>query len=84
MWMSPPVPSGRLDSWKEVAEYLHRSVRTVARWERFEHLPVHRLAHDRRGSVYAYRGELDRWLRGRTRGPHGLTTWLRRLAGLLR
>jgi hypothetical protein len=34
----------RLDSWKEIAAYLGRSIRTVQRWEREEGLPVHRLA----------------------------------------
>ncbi|HZT30533.1 MAG TPA: tetratricopeptide repeat protein [Bryobacteraceae bacterium] len=53
--------SGRLDSWKEIAAYLKRGARTVQRWEREEHLPVHRLQHERLGSVYAYRSELDAW-----------------------
>jgi tetratricopeptide (TPR) repeat protein len=52
---------GRLDSWKEIAAFLGRSERTVRRWEKREHLPVHRLAHEKRGSVYAYRSELDLW-----------------------
>jgi adenylate cyclase len=51
----------RLDSWKEIAAYLKRGARTVQRWEREEGLPVHRLRHDRLGSVYAYRPELDAW-----------------------
>lgn len=52
---------GRLDSWKEIAAYLRRDVTTVRRWEKREGLPVHRHAHDRRDSVYAYRSEVDRW-----------------------
>jgi len=56
---------GRLDSWKEIAAYLKRDVTTVRRWEKRENLPVHRHAHDRRDSVYAYSAELDAWLRGR-------------------
>ena len=32
----------RLDSWKEIAAYLGRDVRTVQRWERREGLPIHR------------------------------------------
>jgi Tol biopolymer transport system component len=62
-----PTPSatrsleGRLDSWKEIAAYLGRGVRTVQRWEREEGLPVHRLAHDRRGTIYARREELSEW-----------------------
>ena len=35
----------RLDSWKEIASYLGRGIRTVQRWEREEGLPVHRLDH---------------------------------------
>jgi hypothetical protein len=51
----------RLDSWKEIAAYLKRGARTVQRWEREEGLPVHRLAHEKQGSVYAYSAELDAW-----------------------
>jgi TolB-like protein/Flp pilus assembly protein TadD len=54
-------PNDRLDSWKEIAAYLGRSERTVRRWEEREALPVHRLAHEKRGSIYAYRSELDSW-----------------------
>jgi tetratricopeptide (TPR) repeat protein len=57
-----PLPApDRLDSWKEIAAYLNRSERTVRRWEATEDLPVHRLQHDKRGSVYAYARELDAW-----------------------
>ena len=57
-----PLPApDRLDSWKEIAAYLNRSERTVRRWETTEELPVHRLQHDKRGSVYAYTRELDAW-----------------------
>jgi TolB-like protein/cytochrome c-type biogenesis protein CcmH/NrfG len=55
----------RLDSWKEIAAYLHRTARTVQRWERDQGLPVHRLQHKTRGSVYAYKQELDAWWNGR-------------------
>jgi hypothetical protein len=58
--MSPKEPV-RLNSWKEIASHLGRSVRSVQRWEREEGLPIHRLAHEKRGSVYAYRHELDSW-----------------------
>jgi Tol biopolymer transport system component len=60
-----PASGDRLDSWKEIATYLNRGVRTVVRWEREEGLPVHRLVHDTRGSVYAYRSELDAWWKSR-------------------
>jgi len=62
---SPSSPSERLDSWKEIAGYLRRDVTTVQRWEKREGMPVHRHLHDRMGSVYAFRSELDAWARSR-------------------
>ena len=59
----------RLDSWKEIAAYLNRDVTTVQRWEKREGMPVHRHLHDRMGSVYASRAELDAWTRGRNPRP---------------
>jgi TolB-like protein/lipopolysaccharide biosynthesis regulator YciM len=53
--------SHRLESWKEIAAYLGRNVRTVQRWERREGLPVHRLQHNKLGSVFAHTAELDAW-----------------------
>lgn len=50
----------RLDSWKEIAAYLRRGVRTAQRWERVAGLPVRRVASER-GAVYAFRSELDAW-----------------------
>jgi TolB-like protein len=55
----------RLDSWKEIASYLNRGVRTVRRWETEEGLPVHRHVHRTLGSVYAYRSEIDTWRQAR-------------------
>jgi Tol biopolymer transport system component len=65
--MSSGPLDDRLDSWKEIATYLGRGVRTVQRWEREEGLPVHRLAHEKRGNVYARREELAAWWEGRRR-----------------
>ena len=55
----------RLDSWKEIAAYLGRGIRTVQRWEREEGLPIHRLVHEKRGSIYARRQELAAWWESR-------------------
>src|SRR5215813_3534998 len=55
----------RLNSWKEIAVYLKRDVTTVQRWEKRERMPVHRHLHDKIGSVYASRAELDAWARSR-------------------
>jgi len=51
----------RLNSWKEIAAYLQKDVRTVQRWEKNEGLPVHRKPHTKLPSVYAYESELDEW-----------------------
>src|ERR1700679_3212377 len=60
---SPDLPHGpnvgRLESWKKIAVYLKRDVTTVQRWEKREGMPVHRHVHDRMGSVYTFRADLD-------------------------
>ena len=55
-----------LESWKEIAVYVGRSVRTVQLWEKEEAFPVHRHQHDKQGTVFAYRDEIDRWRESRT------------------
>src|ERR1700688_1663126 len=55
----------RLDSWKKIASYLKRDVSTVQRWERREAMPVHRHLHDKQGSVFGFRSELDAWWESR-------------------
>jgi len=51
-----------LQSWKEIAAFLGRSERTCRRWEMEFQLPVHRMDGSVRGSVFAYKTELDRWM----------------------
>jgi TolB-like protein/Tfp pilus assembly protein PilF len=70
----PSSGTDRLDSWKEIAAYLGRTEKTARRWEQNEGLPVHRLLHQERGSVYAFKGELDAWREARTgRTPGSLS-----------
>ena len=57
--------SDALQSWKEIAAYLKRTVRSVQRWERNAGLPVRRMRAGDRGSILAFRSELDRWLHSR-------------------
>jgi len=65
-----PAPNeGRLDSWKKIAVYLKRDITTVQRWEKREGMPVHRQRHDKMGSVYAFRTELDTWMHSRRDQP---------------
>src|SRR5580658_4685897 len=59
----PNTPDGRrLESWKEIAAYLKREVRTAMRWEKERGLPVHRIPGKRSG-VYALSSEVEAWLR---------------------
>ena len=55
----------RLDSWKQIAVYLGREVRTVQRWEKREGLPVHRQIHVRGSTVWAFKPDLDVWFENR-------------------
>jgi TolB-like protein/Tfp pilus assembly protein PilF len=80
--LAPPVATERLESWKEIASYLNRDVRTVQRWERTKGLPVRRLPGGDMARVYALRSELDAWWSSRgihlQEGPLELVTELPR------
>jgi len=52
-----------LTSWKEVAAYLGKGVRTVQRWERELGLPVRRPYGSEKHVIVALPEELDRWMR---------------------
>jgi TolB-like protein len=72
--MTPSNLADRLDSWKEIASYLRRDVRTVQRWEKKEGLPVYRHLHDKLGSIYAYRNELTEWFNTRQQSGSTVAT----------
>jgi phage terminase Nu1 subunit (DNA packaging protein) len=59
------VKSNLLSSWKEIATFLGRGVRTVQRWERELGLPVHRVRNTEHSPVFAYREELQVWLKSK-------------------
>ena len=48
-------------SWKEIAQYLDKGVRTAQRWEQEEGLPVRRLDGEGSGKVLAFADEIDLW-----------------------
>jgi hypothetical protein len=52
---------GLLNSWKEIATYLGRGVRTAQRWERHG-LPVRRISPGSRSPVIAHAPDIDTWL----------------------
>ncbi len=59
-----------LSSWKEIAAYLGRGVRTVQRYESRCALPIRRpVSHDKR-IVMALPAELDAWTRRQHNGIH--------------
>ena len=60
--------SNTLQSWKEIARYLGRGVRTAQRWEQKAGLPVRRPQPGDRSPVFAFPDEIDAWLRSRPRG----------------
>lgn len=52
-----------LTSWKDIAQYMGKGVRTVQRWEADFGLPVHRPAGSPRHVVVALPVEIDDWIR---------------------
>jgi hypothetical protein len=51
-----------LTSWKDIARYLGKGVRTVQRWERQLGLPVRRTTQERKSVVLAMPEEIDQWI----------------------
>ncbi len=60
-----PVANKYLSSWKEIAQYFNRGVRTVQRWEAELGMPVRRPHGGSRTAVMAIREELDAWMANR-------------------
>ena len=51
-----------LTSWKEIAAYLGKGVRTVQRWEKDFGLPVRRPTHSDKSAIIARTRDLDAWI----------------------
>jgi Tol biopolymer transport system component len=62
--------NGRLDSWKEIADYLKRDVRTAIRWEKERGLPVHRVPGGKRQAVFAHQQEIDAWMSSQSKSSN--------------
>jgi hypothetical protein len=58
----PESQTNSLQSWKEIAAYLKRGVRTAQRWESCAGLPVRRPRLSEHSPVFAFPEEIDRWL----------------------
>lgn len=71
-----------LTSWKEIAQYLGKGVRTVQRWEAAYGLPVRRATGNNQHAILAIPEELDAWLRSQSTGQSELDTLRRELTAL--
>ena len=69
-----------LESWKEISDYLKRTVKTCQRWEQDLDLPIRRLDGTPRARVFAYRDELDFWLEDKLSNQDIATTKYLRIA----
>jgi TolB-like protein len=55
-----------LSSWKDISNYLDRSIRTCHKWEKNFGLPVYRIDDKSpRSKVFAFKSEIDQWLKER-------------------
>src|SRR5215469_14773163 len=66
-----------LNSWKEIATYVGRGVRTIQRWEQSLDFPIHRPHGRPRSAVIALKPQIVEWLRMTHVDPHvnQLTNW---------
>ena len=71
---SKPGACNTLGSWKEIASYLGKGVRTVQRWEREFGLPIRRPPQHLRRMVCASPEELDDWLAHSWRQNNGASS----------
>ena len=61
--MSVAEQSTVLSSWKDIAKYLGKGVRTVQRWEQHLGLPVRRpIGASQKSAVLLHREDVDAWL----------------------
>jgi hypothetical protein len=51
-----------LESWKEIAAFIGRDLRTAMRWAKEKGMPVRRVPGGKRGRVFAYAEEIREWL----------------------
>jgi hypothetical protein len=64
-----------LTSWKEIAQYVSKGVRTVQRWERELGFPVRRTKRGTKSIVLAIPGEIDVWVQSQQFTDGQLILW---------
>lgn len=65
------APDRLLNGWKEIAAFFRKDERTMRRWAATMDLPVHRVHDAKRGTVYAYAGDLEQWLKRQRQNLNG-------------
>lgn len=63
---APCFRSPVLRSWKEIADYVGTSVKTVQRWEQAYAFPIRRLQERKGATVFALKTEVDCWITTRS------------------
>jgi len=61
------LPRKTLRSWKEISNYVGACVKTVQRWEKQYNFPIRRLERSKGAVVFAFKAEVDSWMRTQTR-----------------
>ena len=67
-----------LDTWKEIAGYVRKDIRTCQRWEKELDFPIYRLKDSPKSRVYSYKDEIDAWIKDKginnnNSSPYGLS-----------
>lgn len=65
--------SDMLSSWKEIAQFFGKGVRTVQRWEKTLDLPIHRPPGAPSNVVLAKESDLEEWMNRGLVGGHAST-----------
>ena len=59
----------RLESWKEIADFLGCDERTAMRYEKDRGMPVSRVPGGKMGRVFAYKTEIQEWMNPERKSP---------------
>lgn len=66
--------ASNLTSWKDIARYMGKGIRTVQRWEQDFGLPVHRPEGATKRAILARPSEIDAWIESRCGTRSGSNT----------
>ena len=58
----------RLEEWKEISAYIQVHPSTAKRFHKHDGLPVHKRGFTQKARVFAYKSELDEWVKSKRNG----------------